>query len=414
MFGLDFRKKHFLIPEKTTPVNHGSYGLPPKEVVQAYEQAFRKDNEYPDRYIKLEQQKEYREAIAEIGKVINSEPENLAFVENSTTGINTVLRLFRFKKGDKIAMPSTTYGACANTVRFLSYYAGIEIVVVPIEYPLLDAAVVDIWKRVFEKEKPKLALFDAVVSMPGVTVPWEQLVDLCRQHGVISLVDAAHAIGLIPLDLKKARPDFFCTNLHKWLYVPRGCAVLYVDPKFHREIQTLPVSHSYVPPWEKLSPEQEKDLMLSKFFFNGLRTFAAVSSVKAALKFRKEVCGGEENINKYCYGLARQVGQLAVAKLPAQLIENEESSLSNAMVSVFVDLSRYGKNIHFTDKAALQFVEFVLEWQLRERNTFVPTGFHCGKLLARFSCQVYNFIEEYEYACAALDGAIKAYYRSKL
>jgi selenocysteine lyase/cysteine desulfurase len=42
------------------------------------------------------------------------------------------------------------------------------------------------------------------------------------------VIDGAHAIGQIPLDLKEIDPDYFVTNCHKWLYTFRGSAILYV------------------------------------------------------------------------------------------------------------------------------------------------------------------------------------------
>ena len=49
-----------------------------------------------------------------------------------------------------------------------------------------------------------------------------------RQNNILSVIDGAHTIGQIPLDLKEIDLDFYVTNCHKWLYTPRGSAILYV------------------------------------------------------------------------------------------------------------------------------------------------------------------------------------------
>ena len=63
--------------------------------------------------------------------------------------------------------------------------------------------------------KVKLAIFDTVVSAPGVRLPFEQLTKLCREKGVLSLVDGAHGVGHVKLDLGALDADFFVSNCHK-------------------------------------------------------------------------------------------------------------------------------------------------------------------------------------------------------
>lgn len=59
----------------------------------------------------------------------------------------------------------------------------------------------------------------------------ERVVALLKEEQVLSLVDGAHAIGQVPVDLTATQPDFFLSNMHKWLFAQRGAAFLYVDPK---------------------------------------------------------------------------------------------------------------------------------------------------------------------------------------
>lgn len=46
--------------------------------------------------------------------------------------------------------------------------------------------------------------------------PWEDIVALCRKYGIISLVDAAHAIGQVKTNVKHSDPDF-------WIAVCGSC-----------------------------------------------------------------------------------------------------------------------------------------------------------------------------------------------
>lgn len=57
-----------------------------------------------------------------------------------------------------------------------------------------------------------VAVLDSIVSSPGVYVPWREMVQICKEEGVYSVIDAAHSIGQeVDIELHKADPDFFVT-----------------------------------------------------------------------------------------------------------------------------------------------------------------------------------------------------------
>jgi selenocysteine lyase/cysteine desulfurase len=55
-------------------------------------------------------------------------------------------------------------------------------------------------------------------------VAQKELVELIHAHGARALVDGAHVVGQVPLNLHELNADYFVSNCHKWLYAPRGCA----------------------------------------------------------------------------------------------------------------------------------------------------------------------------------------------
>lgn len=191
-----------------------------------------------------------------VAKILNCETDNVVLIANATLGTNAVLRDLVYKDKDAILYFSTTYGAVVNNIDYLidtEKIRGNQLhkVRVDLNVPwtvqsILDALRLAIQEATTQGKRIVIGVIDTVVSRPGVRLPWEQMVQILKEHQILSLVDGAHGIGHIPIDLTSADPDFFVSNCHKWLYAHRGCAVFYVAPRnLHLQRASLPTGWSY-------------------------------------------------------------------------------------------------------------------------------------------------------------------------
>lgn len=414
-FGHAFRQQHFQFAEGIAPVNHGLYGSLPRVVMDAYKRHLDAVEAFPDHFMrpKTSQQAQLKAAGRVVAEFIGADPNSVVFDTNALAAANTILRLFPFAKGDVVVTLQVVYGACDKTLQFVASRVGIEVVYVPIAFPLTDDQIVDAFEEVFVKHKPRMAMFDTVVLMPGVRLPYERLVALCRKHDVLSFVDGAHAIGLIPLSIGELKPDFFISNLHKWLFVPRGCAFIYVDKKHHRVIHTSPISHLYLPDDVVLADELEETRLVDRFAFYSTHFYASVAVVDEALKFRKEVCGGEEAIQKYCLELALAAANAAAAKWGTSVLGQQEDGLvptATAMINVEVPMPAEAITAATANFPA--FLDSLLPTHFDTFKTFVPLVPHNGKVYARFLGMVYNELSDYEQAADAVAASVGAYVES--
>lgn len=407
-FGKEFRAKYFSKFDKdVVPVNHGSFGQTPDLIFDKYIEALTKDYAHADKYLRFSIYDTYVGAIKELATLFNCDYHNLAIVENATTAVNIILRSFPLEKGDKIVVPSTVYGGCGNTVNFIENRLGIEKLVVELNYPLSDDEIIEKYEQIFKNQKPKLAMFDVISSLPGVRFPFERMVQLCKKYLVLSLVDGAHSAGLVPIDLDELKPDFFTSNLHKWLFVPRPSAVMYVDPKHHRKIHTIPISHSYVDDSQVLSPKQEAETLIDRFVFVGSVNPAPIFTILDALKFRREICGGEEKIHDYCFDLAKKVGETISKKWNTSVLENDAGTLTNAMVNIEVPLEKAGVTLEQFDNDYDNIMQDSLRRLVFDYHTFITYFKHNNKIYVRFSCQIYNDLSDFEYASDVLLKVLK-------
>lgn len=149
--------------------------------------------------------------------------ETIVFVPNATTGVNTVLRNLTYKPREHIVYFEPIYGACEKTVSYMTETTPVLATKIPFTLPVEDAWLVDSLRSTVAKiraqgDDVKVAVFDSIVSMPGVRLPFEDLVKACKDLNILSCVDGAHGVGHVDLDLTALEPDFFISNCHK--YVP--------------------------------------------------------------------------------------------------------------------------------------------------------------------------------------------------
>lgn len=100
-FGKSLRKDFFLEPQYV-PVNHGSYGVYPRALRPILHELQDKSEAHPDRWNRIEKNPIIRANLDHVAKMVNCDADDLVFVSNASQGVNTVLRSFPFKAGDKI------------------------------------------------------------------------------------------------------------------------------------------------------------------------------------------------------------------------------------------------------------------------------------------------------------------------
>ena len=223
-FGRPMRDTHFLFAPTYTPLNHGSYGTYPRAVQKRLHECLALSEARPDSFQRYDGPRMLDQNRAAVASFLRLRVDEVVLVPNSTTASNVVLRNLRFEKGDVVVHLTTVYGAVEKTLEHLRETTPVENVAIEVEYPISDDELVSKFQAGIRGAKEgghrvRLAVLDTISSLPGVLLPWERLVDACKAEGVLSFIDGAHGVGHIELDLSKVQPDFFVSNLHKFVSV---------------------------------------------------------------------------------------------------------------------------------------------------------------------------------------------------
>ncbi|KAI4631045.1 hypothetical protein J4E83_002573 [Alternaria metachromatica] len=421
-FGKELREKEFCFKKGFLNLNHGSFGTIPRAVRDTMRDFQDECEGRPDPFIRYRYPVHLDEAREAMAKLLNTPSSTLVFVPNASTGVNTVLRNLVFEPGEHILIFSTIYGACEKTVSYVTETTPAESVKIAYTFPVEDDwLLTEFENRVKEVEskggKVRIAVFDTIVSAPGVRMPFERLTQKCKELGVMSCIDGAHGVGHLNIDLGALDPDFFVSNCHKWLHVPRGCAIFHVAHRNQDIIRsTLPTSHGFTPKGEKVdSPmpksafvSPEKSPFVSNFEFVGTIDNSPYLCVPAALKWRESL-GGETVIMDYCQTLAREAGKHVASVLGTEVMENSTGTLgqcclSNVRLPISPSLAQDVATKNGIDKEEVGNLirDFMERLSCEEYDTFIMMKWYGGVWWTRLSGQVYLEMADFEWAAQTI------------
>ncbi|KAH7385449.1 pyridoxal phosphate-dependent transferase [Phaeosphaeria sp. MPI-PUGE-AT-0046c] len=422
-FGKELREKDFLFREGYLNLNHGSFGTYPKCVREEMRRFQDTTEERPDSFIRYEYSSLLDKSRAAMGKLLNVPTSSVVFMPNATTGINTVLRNLTFQPGEHILYFATIYGACERTVSYITETTPAKSVKLAYTYPVEDDWLVSEFRNKIKEVEAgggsvKMAIFDTVVSMPGVRMPFERLTQACKELGVLSCIDGAHGVGHLKLDLSALDPDFFVSNCHKWLHVPRGCAIFYVPLRNQPLMRsTLPTSHGFMPAAGNIgSPfaqsafvDSARSAYTSNFEFVGTIDNSPYLCIPAALAWREQI-GGEDVILNYCQTLAREGAKLAAKELGTEVMENKTGTLGEGCclsnIRLPISLSVAKEHAAKAGIAEADVGSSVRDWVSKtlidDYGTFIQSLFYGGAWWARLSGQVYLDMEDMEWGAKTL------------
>jgi isopenicillin-N epimerase len=223
----------------------------------------------------------------------------------------------------------------------------------------------------------RLALLDHIASGTALRLPIERLVPQLRARGIPVFVDGAHCLGQIPLNLDALGADWYIANAHKWLYSPRGSALLYASGSAAPHTRPLVTSHFIAMGFPR------------SFDYIGSRDYTPWLTVPAALDFFEEL--GVNRVQAHNTELVR-IGSAALQRIGAQPTAPIE--LTAAMRAFVLPQTRPA-----TDADAAAVTRGLWE-QERIQVRCVRLN---GSLLLRFCAQAYVDADDLRHLAATLD-----------
>jgi isopenicillin-N epimerase len=384
-----FRRLWGLAPG-TVFLNHGSFGACPRAVL---DEQFRLRREMEAELVQFLWRRYdglVDAARVKVAKFVGASPKNFVFTTNATAGVNSVLRSIELEPGDEILTTNHDYNACRNVLIEMARRARAKVVVARVPFPLTsEDQVVEAVLRCVSR-RTRLAMIDHVTSTTALVFPAARLVRELENRGVETLVDGAHAAGMLPLNVEKLGAAYYTANLHKWTCAPKGAAFLWVRPDKQDAIQPAIISHGNNRSRPGFTRFQDR------FDWTGTFDVTPWLCVPYAIEFMGSLLnGGWRELRKRNRDLALQARRLFCAKLGVTAPCPEKmlgSMVTLPLPDRLQDLPAGGKidseQLRLYDNYGIE-VPF-MRFGEPERRYF------------RISAQIYNTLEDLEYLANAL------------
>lgn len=383
----------FLLDPGLVFLNHGSFGACPQPVFEQYQFWQRELERNPVAFLGRRSAELLRAAREQLATYLGAGADDLVFMPNATTGVNVVARSLALQPGDEVLTTDQEYGACDATFRVVCDRTGAVIRRVAVPLPFEPAAFVP---RLMAAVTPRTKLIFAshVVSTTALVFPVAELCARAREAGIPTLIDGAHAPGLIDLDLAVVGADYYTGNCHKWLCAPKGSAFLHVRREHQAALQGGIVS------WGWLADE----LAAGGGGHTGFDAYVGTTPLERRLQWQ-----GTRDIASYLT-VPAALDFLAAHDWPVR----REGCRQRALQLQREVLSRNGLSAIAPDEALTQMVpipvratdgEGLRRWLYESRGIEVPVTQHGGQTFVRVSVQAYTTGDELAALLSALRDA---------
>ena len=228
MFDVNAVRADFPGSTQQVYLNAAGVGLPPRSALEAVQRATTLLGQGP---ADLGYKAYYRaigdssaKAKEEAARLLKVTPAEIAFIDDTTMGLNIALAAIPFTPGDNIVLCDLEYPQVAISAAHPQRHLGVEVRVARHR----DGTVtVDDYAELID-DHTRLLLVSSVQWINGLRMDLAAFSQLAEERDCFLVVDAIQQLGAIPLDLSRLRVDFLAAGAQKWLNAPFGAGLLYI------------------------------------------------------------------------------------------------------------------------------------------------------------------------------------------
>jgi isopenicillin-N epimerase len=219
-------RDEFLLAPGLAFLNHASYGATPRRIFERRREIQWEIEANPLPALTSEYELRLDAARAVLADRVGASPADIVWIPNTTFGMNEIARSLvpRLEPGDEVLLTDHEYGSVVELWQWLCEAHGARAFLQPISVPLPESRAEAILAGV--TPRTRIIVVSHITSDTAAVLPVEEVAREARRLGITTVVDGAHAVGHIPLDLGSIPCDYYVGDLHKWACAPRPTGFL--------------------------------------------------------------------------------------------------------------------------------------------------------------------------------------------
>jgi selenocysteine lyase/cysteine desulfurase len=227
-FWESIRKQYILKPEYIN-LENGYYNFLPQPILEKYIEHIKEVNYQGSYYMRTVQWENKNKVAARLAILAGCSAEEIMITRNTTESLDLAIGGQNWNPGDEAIMAEQDYGAMLDMfVQVKDRYGVVNKIISVPTHPKNDEEIVALYKNAITP-KTKVILVSHMINISGQILPIRKICDMAHEHGVQVMVDGAHAFAHIQYRIEDLHCDYYAASLHKWLSVPLGAGLLYVN-----------------------------------------------------------------------------------------------------------------------------------------------------------------------------------------
>ena len=171
----------------------------------------------------------------EIAPLINAGPGEVVMMPNVTIAQTAVLSAVDFRTGrDTVVMTDLDFPSVRYAFAAMAERLGARIVTVRSD----DGISIDLERLLGAiDERTRLVAVSHVLFRSAYLMDVDAICRRAHEAGALVSLDSFHAVGIVPVDVKRSKADFLTGGVLKWLCGGPGACFLYVSPEVRDQLR---------------------------------------------------------------------------------------------------------------------------------------------------------------------------------